>query len=55
VRAVRALVGNVITLPSLIIHREFPARSFGLVVGVATGFAQITFAWGPHFSDWRAT
>jgi predicted MFS family arabinose efflux permease len=40
-------VGNVITLPSLIIQREFAAGSFGLVVGLSSGFAQITFAFGP--------
>jgi predicted MFS family arabinose efflux permease len=40
-------VGNVITLPSLIIQREFAARSFGLVVGLSSGFAQVTFAFGP--------
>jgi MFS family permease len=40
-------VGNVITLPSLIIQREFPAGSFGLVVGLTSGFAQMTFAFGP--------
>jgi MFS family permease len=40
-------VGNIITLPSLIIQREFAARSFGFVLGLSTGFAQITFACGP--------
>jgi Major Facilitator Superfamily len=40
-------VGNVITLPSVIVQREFAARSFGLVLGLSSGFAQITFAFGP--------
>jgi MFS family permease len=40
-------VGNVITLPSLIIQREFAAHSLGLVVGLSSGFAQIMFAFGP--------
>jgi nitrate/nitrite transporter NarK len=40
-------VGNVITLPSLIIQREFAARSFGLVVGLNAGIGQVTFAFGP--------
>jgi cyanate permease len=40
-------VGNVITLPSLIIQREFAARSFGLVVGLSAGIGQVTFAFGP--------
>jgi cyanate permease len=40
-------VGNIITLPSLIIQREFAARSFGLVVGLNAGIGQVTFAFGP--------
>jgi predicted MFS family arabinose efflux permease len=40
-------VGNIITLPSLIIQREFAAPSFGFVLGLSTGFAQLTFAFGP--------
>jgi cyanate permease len=40
-------VGNVITLPSLIIQREFAAQSFGLVVGLNAGIGQVTFAFGP--------
>lgn len=40
-------VGNVITLPALIIQREFAARSFGLVLGLSAALAQVTFACGP--------
>ncbi|MBO0737096.1 MAG: MFS transporter [Alphaproteobacteria bacterium] len=40
-------VGNVITLPSLIIQREFAAQSFGLIVGLSAGIGQLTFAFGP--------
>jgi cyanate permease len=40
-------VGNVITLPSLIIQREFAARSFGLVVGLNSMVGQATLAFGP--------
>jgi predicted MFS family arabinose efflux permease len=40
-------VGNVITLPSLIVHREFASRSFGLVVGLSTAIGQFTFALAP--------
>ena len=40
-------VGNIITLPALIIQREFAARSFGLVLGLSTALAQVTFACGP--------
>jgi MFS family permease len=40
-------VGNVITLPSLIIQREFAAQSFGLVVGLNSMVGQATLAFGP--------
>ena len=40
-------VGNVITIPALIIQREFPAGTFSLVVGQSTAVAQFTFALAP--------
>ena len=40
-------VGNVITLPALIIQREFAPQSFGLVVGLASMVGQATLAFGP--------
>ena len=40
-------VGNVITLPSLIVQREFDPRSFGVLVSLVTAISQITFAFGP--------
>src|SRR5262249_44612459 len=40
-------VGNVITLPALIIQREFAAQSFGLVVGLSSMVGQATLAFGP--------
>jgi predicted MFS family arabinose efflux permease len=40
-------VGNVITLPSLIVQREFDPRSFGVLVSLNTAINQITFAFGP--------
>lgn len=40
-------VGNVITLPALIIQREFAASAFGLVVGLNMAIVQLTFAAGP--------
>jgi predicted MFS family arabinose efflux permease len=40
-------VGNVITLPSLIVQREFDARSFGVLVALQTAIAQVTYAFGP--------
>jgi cyanate permease len=40
-------VGNVITLPSLIVQREFDVRSFGVLVALQTAIAQVTYAFGP--------
>jgi len=40
-------VGNLITLPALIVQREFAASSFGLVIGLSTAIAQFTYAFGP--------
>jgi|SRR5271169_3140550 len=37
-------IGNVLTLPSLIIQREFPAASFGLVLGLSTAMGQVAHA-----------
>jgi MFS family permease len=40
-------VGNLITLPSLIVQREFESRIFGVLVSLQTAIAQITYAFGP--------
>ncbi|KWV44565.1 transporter [Bradyrhizobium macuxiense] len=40
-------VGNVITLPSLIVQREFDPRAFGVLVSLITAINQITYAFGP--------
>ena len=40
-------VGNLITLPSLIVQREFDARSFGVLISLVTAINQITYAFGP--------
>jgi predicted MFS family arabinose efflux permease len=40
-------VGNLITLPSLIVQREFDPRSFGLLVSLITAINQVTYAFGP--------
>jgi len=37
----------VITLPSLIVQREFDARLFGVLVDLQTAIAQVTYAFGP--------
>ncbi len=40
-------VGNVITLPALIIGREFDADAFAMVVAFSTAIGQFTYAFGP--------
>jgi MFS family permease len=40
-------VGNVITIPALIVQQEFPASAFGLVIGLSTAAGQFTFALAP--------
>jgi MFS family permease len=40
-------VGNVITLPALVVQREFAAASFGLVIGLSFAVGQFAFGFGP--------
>jgi MFS family permease len=40
-------VGNVVTLPALIVQREFATRSFGLVIGLSSMIGQIGLSAGP--------
>ena len=40
-------VGNLITLPSLIIRSEFPPSAFGVLVSLLTAINQVTYAFGP--------
>ena len=40
-------IGNLITLPPLIIHREFRAADFGVVMGLSTSICGIVNALGP--------
>lgn len=40
-------VGNLITLPSLIVQREFAAGSFGVLISLSTAISQVTYAFGP--------
>ena len=40
-------VGNLITLPALIIQREFAPKSFGVLVSLLTAVTQVTYAFGP--------
>jgi len=39
--------GNLISLPALIIQREFEPASFGMLVGLSTAIGQFTYAFGP--------
>ncbi|MEA2943971.1 MAG: hypothetical protein QOD09_4500 [Bradyrhizobium sp.] len=40
-------VGNLITLPALIVQREFDSHAFGVLVSLVTAITQITYAFGP--------
>lgn len=40
-------VGNLITLPALIVQRDFPAEAFGILISLNTAIAQVTYAFGP--------
>jgi MFS family permease len=40
-------VGNLITLPALIVQREFPMRSFGVLISLITAVTQIAYAFAP--------
>jgi predicted MFS family arabinose efflux permease len=51
--------GNLITLPSLVIQREFDAASFGMLVGLSWATSQFTYAFGPGLlgamRDWTGS
>jgi predicted MFS family arabinose efflux permease len=40
-------VGNLITMPALIVQREFDPRAFGVLISLITAINQITYAFGP--------
>ena len=40
-------VGNLITLPALIVQREFDPRAFGILVSLITAVSQIFYSFGP--------
>jgi predicted MFS family arabinose efflux permease len=40
-------VGNLITLPSLIVQREFAPYAFGVLISLVTAINQVTYAFGP--------
>lgn len=40
-------VGNIITLPALIVQREFPGSAFGMVLGLSTAIGTFAGALGP--------
>jgi len=44
--------GNILVLPSLIIQREFAARSFAVLISLSSAIGQITFALGPGIVGW---
>jgi MFS family permease len=52
-------VGNLITLPALIVQREFDPRAFGVLVSLITAINQVTYAFGPGviglLRDWSGS
>ena len=52
-------VGNLTTLPGLILAVEWPRERFGALVGLVVGINQLTFAFGPSLvgviRDWAGT
>lgn len=40
-------VGNLITMPSLIVQHEFDPRSFGVLISLNVAINQVTYAFGP--------
>ena len=51
--------GNLLTLPALVIQREFGAASFGMLVGLSWAISQFTYAFGPGLlgvmRDWTGS
>ena len=45
-------VGNLITLPSIIVHREFEAAAFAAIVSLTTAITQFVYAFGPGALGW---
>ena len=39
--------GNLMSLPAMIVQREFEAASFGLLIGLSTAIGQFIYAFGP--------
>jgi predicted MFS family arabinose efflux permease len=52
-------MGNMITLPALIVQREYPDAHFTRIVSLLTAISQITFAFGPGLlgllRDWSGS
>jgi MFS family permease len=40
-------VGNLITLPALIVQREYPPQAFGVLVSLLTAVTQVAYSFGP--------
>jgi MFS family permease len=45
-------VGNIITLPVLVVQREYPAVAFGMLSALVVSIIQLTFAFGPALIGW---
>jgi MFS family permease len=47
-------LGNLVSLPGLIVQQEFPKRDFARVVSMVVAINQFTFAFGPALLAWLA-
>ena len=45
-------VGNLITLPAIIVHREFEAVAFATTISLSTAIGQFVYAFGPGAIGW---
>jgi MFS family permease len=45
-------LGNVVSLPGLIVQQEFPQRDFARVISMIIAINQFTFAFGPGLLAW---
>jgi MFS family permease len=48
-------VGNVVSLPGLIVQQEFPKRDFARIVSMVVAINQFAFAFGPALLGWLQT
>jgi len=45
-------LGNLVSLPGLIVQQEFPKRDFARIISMIVAINQFTFAFGPGLLAW---